>query len=157
MKLPRAPALSVVVLLLSSACGGGGGGRGGPLATPAGVTVASEDSGQVTLSWNSLSGATSYNLYWSTSPVVTTSTGIPIPGVSSPYFHSGRADGTTYFYVVTALKGARESVESAEVFAMPQASPTGITATSGGLEVTLNWGRHRGPHPTTFTGIPLPE
>ena len=40
---------------------------------------------QNTVSWTSVTGATSYNLYWSTSSGVTTSNGTKISSVTSPY------------------------------------------------------------------------
>ena len=49
---------------------------------------ATPGSGQVTLSWTPpTGGATQYNVYWSTSPGVTTATATKITGVAVPYPH----------------------------------------------------------------------
>jgi hypothetical protein len=75
--------------------------------------------GEVTLSWNSTAGATSYNLYWSVSPGLTITTGTRITGVTSPYVHTGLTDGVAYYYLVTAVTGGYESQPSPTVFATP--------------------------------------
>jgi fibronectin type 3 domain-containing protein len=68
---------------------------------------------QLTLAWDPVAGAISYNLYWSTVPGVTTVSGTKISGISSPsYVHTGLAAGTTYYYVVTAVNSASESAAS---------------------------------------------
>jgi uncharacterized delta-60 repeat protein len=85
--------------------------------SPANVSAAA-GIGEVTINWDPVPGATSYNIYWSTSPNVTTSD-TQIPGVTSPYIHSGLTNGTTYYYVVTAEDSYSESDLSIEVSAMP--------------------------------------
>jgi len=74
-----------------------------------------------TISWASVVGATSYNIYWDTSSPVTV---VPplylekITGVTSPYDHTELAGGTTIYYIVTAV-GDSESEPSNEVSATP--------------------------------------
>jgi hypothetical protein len=46
-----------------------------------------------------------------------------IPSVTSPYTQSGLYNGTTYYYVVTAVNGNGESVASSEVSATPSTEP----------------------------------
>jgi len=79
----------------------------------------------VSISWSSVSGATSYNIYWSTTSGVTKTTGTKITGGTSPYTHTGLTNGTTYYYVVTAVNSYGESSESSQV--------TGTPTTAGGL------------------------
>ncbi|MBI5750179.1 MAG: fibronectin type III domain-containing protein, partial [Nitrospinae bacterium] len=79
----------------------------------------SAGNGQVSVSWTSVSGATSYNIYWSTTSGVTKTTGTKITGGTSPYTHSGLTNGTTYYYVVTAVNGYGESGESSQVSGTP--------------------------------------
>ena len=42
----------------------------------------------------------------------------------SPYNHNSLTNGTTYYYIVTAVNSVGESVPSSEVSAMPQANTT---------------------------------
>lgn len=76
----------------------------------------------VTLSWSSVSGATSYNLYRGTSTGVTTSTGTKIAGVTSSYTDTGLTNGTHYYYIVTAVNATGEGTASSEASAMPYLS-----------------------------------
>ena len=89
---------------------------------PTGVS-ASAGNGQVTISWSSVSGATSYNIYWSTTSGVTKTTGTKLTGTTSPYTHTGLTNGTTYYYVVTAENSAGQSTESSEVSETPSLTP----------------------------------
>src|SRR3989338_7574886 len=61
-----------------------GGTTGSAPSAPTGVT-ATAGNGQVSISWSSVSGATSYNIYWSTTTGVTKTTGTKITGATSPY------------------------------------------------------------------------
>jgi hypothetical protein len=85
---------------------------------PTGVS-ASAGNGQATISWNAVSSATSYNIHWSTTSGVTKTSGTKITGAASPYSHTGLINGTTYYYIVTAVNSSGESVESAQVSATP--------------------------------------
>jgi len=107
---------------------------------PAGLT-ASAGNGQVSLSWSSSSGATSYNVKRSTV------SGGPYTTVGSPtttsFTNTGLTNGTTYFYVVTAVNSAGESGNSNQASATPTlavpAAPTGLTASAGNAQVSLAW------------------
>lgn len=113
-------------------------------AAPTGINATGGDT-QVTLSWAAVTGASSYNVYWSTTSGVTTATGMRIAGVSSPYVQTGLGAGTTYFYIVTAVNGAGESGPSVQASASTSASttvpaaPTAVTASGGVKQVTLSW------------------
>ena len=72
-----------------------------PPAAPANLT-ASGGTGQVTLNWNAVPGATGYNVKQSLSnggPYTNVVSGI----TTTNYTNTGLANGTTYYYVVSAL------------------------------------------------------
>jgi fibronectin type 3 domain-containing protein len=100
---------------------------GTPPAPPTGLTSTPGNS-QVALSWIASSNATSYNA----SGVTGTS-----------YTDSTVTNGTTYYYVVTAVNAAGESGHSDTVSATPQLSPPnppgGLMAIEGIGMVTLQW------------------
>jgi len=112
---------------------------------PSNVSASAADQ-QVTLKWNSVSGADSYNIYWSAASGVTKSSGTKISGISNAtYAHTSLANGTTYYYIVTAVNIVEEGDASSEVSATPQAptvlpsAPTGVTATAGDAKVDISW------------------
>src|SRR3990170_871293 len=89
-------------------------------AAPVNVT-ATAGNNQVTVTWDAVPGATSYNIYWSTTAGVTKTTGTQISGITyTSYTHTGLTNGTTYYYVVTTVNSFGESNESSEVSATPQ-------------------------------------
>ena len=156
-----------------TACGGGGGDSSPAEApgAPTGVTAVA-GAGQARVSWDNVAGATSYNLYFSQTPGVTKSTGIIIENVTSPKVVTPLNNGTTYFFVVTAVNGAGESAESGQVSAAlapnpPPPAPTGVTAGASSGQVTINWDNATGatshnlyysqtPGVTIVNGTPLP-
>jgi mono/diheme cytochrome c family protein len=115
--------------------------------TPTGVSAVGGTK-QATIKWTTVSGATSYNLYWSKTPGVTTATGTKIAGATSPAVQTGLTDGTAYYYIVTAVNSTGESAASGQVTATTlstvpaptvPAIPTGVSATGGTNQVTLVW------------------
>jgi cellulose 1,4-beta-cellobiosidase len=61
------------------------------------------------------------------------------------YTNTGLANGTTYYYVVTATNTAGESANSSQASATPQiVAPTGLSATAGGGQVSLSWSASAG-------------
>ncbi|MFF4904597.1 chitinase [Streptomyces sp. NPDC001260] len=98
--------------------GGGGGSGGGPTvpAAPGGLTVSGTTSSSVSLAWNTVSGATGYNVYRDGTKVTA------VTGTSATV--TGLAAATSYSFQVTATNSAGESAKSGAV--------TGTTATSGG-------------------------
>ncbi|MBK3647346.1 chitinase [Streptomyces sp. MBT33] len=98
--------------------GGGGGSGGGPTipAAPGGLTVSGTTSSSVSLAWNTVSGATGYNVYRDGTKITA------VTGTSATV--TGLAAATSYSFQVTATNSAGESAKSGAV--------TGTTATSGG-------------------------
>lgn len=111
---------------------------------PAGIAATAGDS-EVAISWNNVAGATSYNIYWATVPGVTTATGTKIAGATSPYVQAALINGTTYYYIVTAVNAVGEGPASAQFSASPAApvavpaAPGGVAATPGDTQVTISW------------------
>jgi hypothetical protein len=146
-------ALIVLTCLGLFSCGGGGGGGGGisPSSNSA-VTSASLSSSKsssstasstatallapqnlavvpgnasVTLTWNPVSGATSYRVYYATEAkiliqnIASFDDGTRLDTLSSPLSISNLRNDTTWYFVVTAVNGNQESVVSTEVSATP--------------------------------------
>lgn len=121
-------------------------------AAPTGLR-ATPSNGQVTLEWNSVTGASSYFVYratvsginrnnWNT---IVGGNRTQVLGGATVHIESGLTDGTTYFFVVTAQNSLGQSVESTEVWAIPFASetvpspPTNFSGIPGDQKVTLSW------------------
>ena len=114
-------------------------------AAPTGVTAVGS-ANQATISWPVVSGATSYNVYWSTTTGVTKSSGTIVAGVTSPYVKTGLSAGTTYYFIVTAANSVGESADSTQATATTAAAPpavpaapTGVSATGGANQVSISW------------------
>jgi hypothetical protein len=113
-----------------------------PPAAPTGLTATAGNT-RVDLKWSVSSGATGYNVKRSTvhgGPYATLATAVS----GTTYTDMVVVNGTTYFYVATAVNGTGESAESLEVNATPSApqppaAPTGLTASAGKKKVTLSW------------------
>jgi fibronectin type 3 domain-containing protein len=87
-----------------------------PPTTPTGLAAAPGNA-QINLSWTLTSGASSYNVKRSTingGPYTTVGTSF-----SSRYTDAGLTNGTTYYYVVSAVNFTNESPDSAQVSATP--------------------------------------
>ncbi|MBF0548111.1 MAG: fibronectin type III domain-containing protein [Candidatus Riflebacteria bacterium] len=97
-----------------------------PSSVPANVTAFGSD-GKITISWDNVSNASSYNLYWSNSPGVTKSSN-KISGATNPFIHSGLTNGSTYYYAVSAINVMGESDLSLETFSSPQVSGPGTVS-----------------------------
>jgi len=92
-------------ILLVAGCGGVGH-----------IPVASVlTSGQLTLSWNNVPGAASYEIYMATSPGVTTLNSYKIPDVTPPITITDLEPGTTYYFIVAVYSDSGESRFSKEV------------------------------------------
>jgi hypothetical protein len=108
-------------------------------ATPAALAVTAAGAGSVTLTWTAVPGATSYNVYYSTSsPVTTLDTKVTNAAIGGDV--TGLAGGTPYFLVVTAENLGGESAVSNEVTATPDlAVPNNVFAAPGDGQVSLSW------------------
>jgi fibronectin type 3 domain-containing protein len=110
-------------------------------AAPIGL-IAAGGYGQVTLGWGAVPGAVRYNIYRSTSTGGET---LYKSGLTTTSFtDTGLTNGTTYYYEVSAVNSAGESVKSSEISATPAAtsapgSPTGLSAHGGNTQAALSW------------------
>ena len=103
--------LSVLLIMAGLTCRGKTGFSDTPPATSSSDTQPAVPSSvdaipgnaQVTVSWAAVSGAASYNLYWSTTSGVTPANGTKLANVTSPYTQTGLTNGTIYYYIVTAV------------------------------------------------------
>jgi hypothetical protein len=111
----RIPILAFALAGVGLACGGGQGSDNAPPPTaPQGVSAIA-GAQKVTITWTPVSGASSYNLYWSQTSGVTKGTGTKVAGIAaSPYVHGHLSPGA-FYHVVTASNARGESTESAEV------------------------------------------
>jgi hypothetical protein len=108
------------------------------LLAPTGLT-ATPGNATVSLAWNAVAGATSYNVKRSTTsggPYTTIKTGL----TTTTYADTSVANGTPYYYTVSGLGAGVESPNSAQVTAIPTAGlpnpwktqDIGSVAASGG-------------------------
>ena len=118
---------------------------GTSVGTPSGLTAIAGNA-QVSLSWSATSGATGYHVKRSTISGGSY-TQISAP-TSNSFTDTGVTNGTTYFYVVSAVNASGESADSAQVSAAPKAPapavPTGLSATAGNAQVALLWSASSG-------------
>ncbi|MCW1922954.1 autotransporter-associated beta strand repeat-containing protein [Luteolibacter arcticus] len=91
----------------------------GPLAGPSGLAAVA-GTGQVSLTWSPAGSATGYNLKRSTQaggPYTVIAANVATPS----HVDTGVTNGTRYYYVVSALYSGAESLDSAEISALPLA------------------------------------
>ncbi len=126
---------------------------GAPPAAPANLG-AKAGNAQASLTWSASSGASSYHVKRATTA------GGPYSQIGAPtsasYTDASLKNGTTYYYVVSALDSAGESANSAQVSATPAAPvapvapvaipamPTGLSANPGNAQATLTWSASSG-------------
>lgn len=78
-------------------------------------TAGQTDTVQVTLQWNNVPNAASYNVYWSRFPGVTKHNGHKIPDAANPIAIMDLEQDTTYYFVVTVVDDTGESQASREM------------------------------------------
>lgn len=101
---------------------------------PTGLVAVAGDA-TVSLSWNLVANATSYQILRNGTLVGTSAT--------TSYVDSTALNGVTYSYTVKAVNAGGASAASAAALATPQAvviaAPSGLVATAGDAQVALTW------------------
>ena len=126
-------------------------------AAPGGVAAVAASAGPLSISWDIVPGALTYNVKRATA------SGGPYTVVASNVGGNGFSDTSlsnlvAYYYVVTAVSANGESLPSAEASAtthfppVPPA-PTGLQATGGDTQVQLKLGALRGIHQLQCQGL----
>lgn len=137
-------------LMLFPACGGSSGNGGGGQApgTPSGLTATAGNQ-QVSLTWNAVTTASSYHVKRATV------SGGPYTTISSPttatYTDTSLTNGTTYYYVVSAVNANGESSNSSEVSGTPAAGGGNTTPGTYNITVVGTSGGVNHSAPLTFT------
>jgi len=97
----------------------------------------------VTLKWNSVTGATSYTIYWDNSSGIDSSDTAITSITNDNYTHSNMDNGSTYYYKVAAVNssgtGTLSSVASALLSANIQGSETYNNHTYAITTAAMNW------------------
>jgi hypothetical protein len=99
--------------------------------------TATPGNARVTLSWDALTGASSYNVKRATTaggPYTTVASSV----YAASYVDTGLTNGTTYYYVVSAMTAEGESADSNEALATPSASS--VSGNRAILEITMTTG-----------------
>lgn len=112
------------------------------LAAPAAPTAlnGTSSNNSVSLTWTAALFADTYNVKRST----TSGSGYSLIGTTTnpvvAFTDSTAVDGTVYYYVVSAVNGVGEGLDSSEkTITMPPAIATGLGAVAGNNSVDLNW------------------
>jgi len=110
-------------------------------AAPTGVSASAVSTSSISVSWNPVSGASSYKIYYTTG----SSTGSKILAGTvngTSYSHTSLTAGTTYYYFITAVVNSRDSDYSSFVQGLPLPGvPVGLAvsnATSTSINLTWN-------------------
>jgi hypothetical protein len=116
--------------------------------TPTGVSATAVSSSSITVSWNSVPGATGYYIYRSSSSSGTyTQVGT---STTTSYPDTGLSASTTYYYKVAAYNNNGEGSQSSADYATTQSSGSG-----GGTTVTLSSVTANGSSSQTTTSLTL--
>jgi hypothetical protein len=106
-------------------------------ASPPSGLVGVAGNGQVVLSWATALGATNYNVKQaltsggSYTTIATTA--------ATVFTNTGLANGTTYYYVVSALRASGESDNSSQVSATPNPLALSVSLPGGSDQLVLSW------------------
>ncbi|MDR1221182.1 MAG: fibronectin type III domain-containing protein [Treponema sp.] len=114
---------------------------------PSSVSAEAPSSTSVTISWDSVSGATEYYIYRSSSESGAYSklTTTPASVTGTSYTDTGLSSNTTYYYKVAAANSGGTSEQSfavsvATLLAPPSSPPSSVSAVgASSTSITINW------------------
>ncbi len=111
-----------------------------PPPAPSNIVPTAGDT-QALLAWSAVPGATSYNIYFSTTGRGET---LLQAGVTAANFtQSGLTNGQTYYYQISSVNALGEGSRSTEIAVTPQPlpppTPINVTATPADGQVSLSW------------------
>ena len=125
---------------------------GSTLAAPSTFT-ATGSNGSVALAWSTVTGASGYSVYRSTSTGTEANNCLVFHHTGTSYTDLSVANGTTYYYVVSAYKSTTDGTRSSEASATPTstvpATPPNLRADAGSTDVALAWATV--PQATSYT------
>jgi fibronectin type 3 domain-containing protein len=110
---------------------------------PAGLSANPADS-EIDLTWNPSAGAASYSVYRGTAPGGEGATPVATTTTNS-FTDTGLANGTGYYYTITATDAAGTSAKTAETSTVPTATvvappvPFGVVTTPSAGQIGLQW------------------
>jgi hypothetical protein len=114
-----------------------------PIAAEAPVLqIAEAGNAQVALTWSPVIGATGFKVFSSTASNSYEAEPATVTGSVYSYTVTGLTNGTTYYFVVKAVKGDIDSDASNELSAIPftvPAAPTNVTAIAGNGQATVTF------------------
>jgi len=138
-------ALVAVIGFSMAVCDDGANDNGGTSVpnAPTGLDITDLSSSSISVSWNSVSGATSYKVYYTTDSSSTTKIFAGTVTETS-YTHTGLQADTTYYYYIKAVNNVGESDYSSYTYAVTPSSvpsiPTGGTATAlSSSSISVSW------------------
>lgn len=117
------PLIISLGILFITACSGGNGVDSNNTTTPttsvpADVSATAND-GYNSVNWTAVSGASLYNIYWSTNSSITKTNSSVFEKISAPFNHTALTNGTQIFYRIAAITGTTTGNLSSEVNATP--------------------------------------
>ena len=110
---------------------------------PTGLSANPADS-EIDLTWNPSAGATSYSVYRGTAPGAEGATPVGTTTTDS-FADTGLANGTGYYYTVSASNAAGASAKTAETNTVPTSAvvappvPFGVVITPSAGQINLQW------------------
>jgi fibronectin type 3 domain-containing protein len=109
-----------------------------PPTVPFALTASAGDK-QAVLDWSAATGASGYNVKWSTisgGPYSTVASGITTTG----YTNSSLTNGITYYFVISATNSTAESANSTQTAVQPVSfAPVSLSCLQEGNQLQINW------------------